>query len=74
MSAQKVMSVEDLPLNLAEAEGLLVKRALAETGGNISKAARLLGVNRMKIYRILAKTSKPKIQERTIILEDQTDA
>ena len=54
---QTIPSGEDLPSNLAEAEGLLVKRALSQTGGNISKAARLLGVNRTKIYRILAKTS-----------------
>ncbi|MDB5294629.1 MAG: two component response regulator protein, partial [Phycisphaerales bacterium] len=41
----------DLPLNLEEAEALLIKRALAETGGNIAEAARRLGVNRTRIYR-----------------------
>jgi hypothetical protein len=44
-----------LPLNLAEAEEKLIQRALQETGGNIADAARLLGVHRTKIYRLLAK-------------------
>jgi DNA-binding NtrC family response regulator len=43
-----------LPLNLAEAEDLLIQRALHETGGNIADAARLLGVHRTRIYRKLA--------------------
>jgi DNA-binding NtrC family response regulator len=43
-----------LPLNLAEAEDLLIQRALQETGGNIADAARLLGVHRTRIYRKLA--------------------
>ena len=45
----------NLPLNLEKAEGLLIKQALAETGGNMSAAARLLGINRTKLYRKLAK-------------------
>jgi DNA-binding NtrC family response regulator len=44
---------EDLPLNLEAAENLLIKRALAETGGNIAEAARKLGINRTRIYRKL---------------------
>ena len=44
-------AVADLPLNLEEAEALLIRRALAETGGNIAEAARRLGVNRTRIYR-----------------------
>jgi len=43
-----------LPLNLAEAEDLLIQRALEETNGNIAEAARRLGVNRTRIYRKLA--------------------
>ena len=43
-----------LPLNLAEAEDILIQRALQETGGNIADAARLLGVHRTRIYRKLA--------------------
>lgn len=41
----------DLPYNLAEAEERLIARALRASDGNISKAARLLGVNRTRIYR-----------------------
>ena len=48
------LSVEDLPLNLERAELALIQRAMAEADGNISEAARLLGINRMKIYRRLA--------------------
>ncbi len=43
-----------LPLNLAEAEEILIQRALKETNGNIADAARLLGVHRTRIYRKLA--------------------
>ena len=45
------LAVEELPLNLAAAEDLLIQRALQETGGNIADAARLLGVHRTRIYR-----------------------
>ncbi len=47
-------AASSLPLNLAEAEELLIQRALHETGGNIADAARLLGVHRTRIYRKLA--------------------
>ena len=43
-----------LPLNLAEAEDLLIQRALKETNGNIAEAARLLGIHRTRIYRKMA--------------------
>jgi DNA-binding NtrC family response regulator len=46
-----------LPLNLEQAEIELVKRALAQAEGNVSKAAHLLGINRTKVYRILAQSS-----------------
>jgi len=46
-----------LPLNLEAAEGLLIRRALAETGGNIAEAARRLGVNRTRIYRKLGESA-----------------
>ncbi|MHB8520024.1 MAG: sigma-54-dependent transcriptional regulator [Limisphaerales bacterium] len=49
-------SSDDLPLNLEEAEIELVKRALARAEGNISNAAKLLGINRTKVYRILAQS------------------
>jgi DNA-binding NtrC family response regulator len=48
-----------LPLNLAEAEDVLIQRALDETGGNIAEAARLLGVHRTRIYRKLAQEETP---------------
>ncbi len=53
----KTDAVSDLPLNLAQAEDLLIQRALQETGGNIADAARLLGVHRTRIYRKLATES-----------------
>jgi DNA-binding NtrC family response regulator len=40
-----------LPLNLEAAEQALIKRALHVTAGNVVEAARLLGVNRSRIYR-----------------------
>jgi DNA-binding NtrC family response regulator len=40
-----------LPLNMDAAEQELIRRALDETGGNVAEAARLLGVNRSRIYR-----------------------
>ena len=46
-------ATDELPLNLEAAETLLIRRALAETGGNIAEAARRLGVNRTRIYRKL---------------------
>ena len=40
-----------IALNLAAAERLLVARAIAVSEGNLSQAARLLGVNRTSLYR-----------------------
>jgi len=48
----------DLPLNLEQAELLLIHRALAQTQGNVSRAADLLGINRAKIYRTLAQAEE----------------
>ena len=50
----KTSAVAALPLNLEEAENLLIQRALAQTNGNIAEAARLLGVHRTRIYRKIA--------------------
>jgi DNA-binding NtrC family response regulator len=50
----KAEFVSSLPVNLAEAEDLLIQRALQETDGNIADAARVLGVHRTRIYRKLA--------------------
>ena len=52
--ARTPLAVDALPLNLREAERLLVGRALAEADGNMSAAARLLGINRTKLYRMVA--------------------
>jgi DNA-binding NtrC family response regulator len=53
-------SLADLPLNFAEAEVVLVKRAMERAQGNVSQAARLLGIDRNKIYRILAREKDPE--------------
>jgi DNA-binding NtrC family response regulator len=44
----------DLPLSVEAAEAELIQRALSQTNGNIAEAARLLGINRTRIYRKLA--------------------
>ncbi|MES2594653.1 MAG: sigma-54 dependent transcriptional regulator [Verrucomicrobiota bacterium] len=46
-----------IPLNLGEAEHTLIRRALEQTGGNVTEAARLLNVNRSRIYRRMPKES-----------------
>ncbi|MBT3605732.1 MAG: sigma-54-dependent Fis family transcriptional regulator [Candidatus Latescibacteria bacterium] len=46
-------SFDDLPLNMEQAEWVLIQRAMAQTDGNVAKAAQLLGINRMKIHRRL---------------------
>jgi transcriptional regulator with AAA-type ATPase domain len=57
-AAQAAPSVDDLHLQrrVAELEGTLVRLALARSGGNLSEAARLLGVSRnglvMKMQRL----------------------
>lgn len=53
-SPTRAVSVDDLPLNMEEAERALIKRAMAQANGNVAKAARLLGINRMRIHRRLA--------------------
>ena len=44
-------SFEQLPMDLESAEHALIQRALEQTGGNVAEAARLLKVNRSRIYR-----------------------
>ena len=43
-----------LPLNLQQAEAILIQQALEQTNGNISEAARLLGIGRQTLYRKLS--------------------
>ena len=50
---------EDLPSSLADAELFLIRRAVERAGGNMSQAARMLGIDRNRIYRRLAQ-SKPR--------------
>jgi transcriptional regulator of acetoin/glycerol metabolism len=42
-------------LSLEEVEGLLVRKAMERFGGNVSQAARALGVSRSALYRRLEK-------------------
>ena len=51
-------ALEELPYDFAEAELLLLERALKKTDGNITAAARLLNVNRIKIYRRLKEAGR----------------
>jgi DNA-binding NtrC family response regulator len=44
---------QDLDQALAQVEAGLVRRALAQTNENVAAAARLLGTNRTRIYRVL---------------------
>ena len=48
----------DLPLNLEAAEHALIQRALEQTNGNVAEAARLLDVNRSRIYRKFPQAGK----------------
>jgi DNA-binding NtrC family response regulator len=50
-SASSGCFLGDLPLNLSAAEDILIARALAVAEGNMSRAARLLGINRASLYR-----------------------
>ena len=56
-TTNRMDATADLPLRLDAAEEMLIRRALAETGGNVAEAARRLGVNRTRIYRRLAQES-----------------
>lgn len=49
---------DELPFNLEAAEQALIQRALEHTGGNVAEAARLLDVNRSRIYRRFPQAGK----------------
>jgi DNA-binding NtrC family response regulator len=44
-------SSSEVPLNLEDAELVLIQRALERSRGNVAEAARMLNVNRSRIYR-----------------------
>ena len=46
--------VDCMPFNLKDAEAAVIRRALALSGGNISESARMLGINRPKLYRMMS--------------------
>ena len=48
------MSSTELPLDLAELEKEAIKRAMTQAEGNVSEAARLLGIGRGKLYKGLS--------------------
>jgi transcriptional regulator of acetoin/glycerol metabolism len=53
MSAQTAIKPGTAPARLEDVELLAIQRALDEHGGNVSAAARTLGVSRNTIYRKL---------------------
>jgi DNA-binding NtrC family response regulator len=59
LSKQSVDIAEnsDLPLNLEAAEHTLIRRALVRSHGNVAEAARLLGVHRSRIYRVIGEAT-----------------
>ena len=50
-AAPGIPNSDTIPLNLDAAEQMLIQRALNQARGNVAEAARLLGVNRSRIYR-----------------------
>jgi len=58
VSSGETLNVDDLPLNLDQAEMLLMQRAIRLADGNLTEAARLMGINRAKIYRKIAQVEE----------------
>lgn len=55
LEAPVAISAEEPSAKLAAVEAAAIQRAIAQTHGNKSEAARLLGINRNKLYRLLGK-------------------
>lgn len=55
LEAPVAVSAEEPSAKLAVVEAAAIQRAIAQTHGNKSEAARLLGINRNKLYRLLGK-------------------
>lgn len=53
-SAAHAWPTGDIPFDLHEAEAALIRRAMQHAGGNVTKCAAMLGINRTKLYRKLA--------------------
>jgi two-component system response regulator HydG len=53
--SQAAPAAADLPLSLKAYERCVLERALREAGGDANRAARLLGVGRSTLYRMLSK-------------------
>lgn len=53
VEASPAATAASMPLNLEEAEKLIIQKAMTEAGGNVSHAARLLGISRANLYRKL---------------------
>jgi DNA-binding NtrC family response regulator len=53
----------DLPLKLSDAEDILIARAIAVAEGNLSRAARLLGINRASLYRWQERRASASVAE-----------
>jgi len=47
-------SDDGIPFNLQKMEAILIRKAMSKADENVSAAARLLGINRTKLYRKLA--------------------
>ena len=45
--------LQPLPSNLREAQDVLVRRAVNQAQGNVAEAARVLGISRSKVYRLV---------------------
>jgi two-component system NtrC family response regulator len=56
---------EDLPSATARLEAMLIRRALAKSGGNRAEAARLLGIHRQLLYAKLKQHGLDLSEERT---------
>jgi DNA-binding NtrC family response regulator len=52
-AAEAPEPVDEIPLDLEQAEWLVIRRALAQTQGNVTEAAQVLRTSRSRIYRAL---------------------
>src|SRR5207245_503290 len=69
-------NVVQLPMSLAELESKAIKAALLATSGNRTRAASLLGINRVTLYKKLCQSSiaAPRFPGRTVRLSADATA